>query len=279
MNLHDWTIDIGNSRTKWAAFSGEQMVQAGTWEDETSASILAALTNLPPRAIILSTVAGALAPALEEEMRKRAPLLLLDEKTPLPFDNAYRTPATLGKDRLAAVAGAQAHYPGQHCLVIDAGTCITADFLEGGRVYRGGNISPGVRMRLQAMHTFTARLPLVESVSVNPAHLLGDSTETALRNGAVWGAVLELEGLYRRLAQAYGAVQVVLTGGDSALLASLWSEKTGGESEDTGEQRLATTSEKTGSGAAGPGNAATYSIFVQPNLVLDGLKQILRYNV
>ncbi len=254
MKLHDWTIDVGNSRTKWAAFREEEMVQTGFWDILDEVTILAALTNLPARAILLSTVADVLPTGVEATIRESAYLLYLEETTLLPFENTYRTPATLGKDRLAAVAGAQALYPGQHCLVIDAGTCMTADFLEAGRTYRGGNISPGVQMRLRAMHEFTARLPLVESTGTAGSTLLGDTTESALRNGGAPGLALEIEALYQRLISRYGEVVLVLTGGDGTLLETYLKERV-------------------------QANAATCSIFVQPNLVLLGLKQILQYNV
>ena len=167
----------------------------------------------------------------------------LDTRTPLPVENRYATPETLGKDRLAAAIGAWAQYPGQHCLVVDAGTCLTLDLVTAEGSYLGGNISPGVRMRLRAMHAFTARLPQVD-VGAYKA-LLGQSTESALQNGGLLGAVLEIEGLASRLSDSYPGLITVLTGGDAAILAERLKSK----------------------------------IFVHLNLVLEGLNKILEYNV
>jgi type III pantothenate kinase len=181
---------------------------------------------------------------LEEEVSQLGFYVRLQQDSLLPFQNTYRTPATIGKDRLAAVAGAQALFPSQNSLVIDAGTCMTSDFLERGTVFRGGNISPGVQMRLRAMHDYTVRLPLVNPQPLDAASLLGDSTETALRCGAVVGTALEVNALTTELEEQYGELQLLLTGGDASLLVPFLKKK----------------------------------IFVQPNLVLIGLKQILEYN-
>ncbi len=149
----------------------------------------------------------------------------------------------MGKDRLAAVAGAYARFPGQTCLVVDAGTCITYDWLNAEAAYLGGNIAPGIRMRLQAMHAFTDRLPAVE-MRTEP-NQIGQSTAAALRNGAQWGAVLEIDG-YRAWSEAqFGPTKLVLTGGDADFLA----------------------------------NKLKSEIFVNHHLVLIGLNQILEYNV
>ena len=120
---------------------------------------------------------------------------------------AYRTPHTLGVDRLAAVLGARSLQPQGHLLVIDAGTCITFDVLLADGRYIGGNISPGLSMRLAAMHAHTARLPLVDAQGELP--LLGLDTPTALR-----GIAYEIEGYVRRLREEYGAISTFLTGGN-----------------------------------------------------------------
>lgn len=137
----------------------------------------------------------------------------LTQELPLPFTNAYRTPETLGKDRLAAVAGAQALFPGENCMVVDCGTCIKYELLLGKGVYLGGNIAPGAAMRLRAMHTFTARLP--EAPVQMPDELVGHSTETALQNGALRGAALEIEGFIRAFRERATPLVVLLTGGDA----------------------------------------------------------------
>lgn len=142
--------------------------------------------------------------------------LELTPDTPLPFRNAYQTPQTLGKDRLAAIAGAHALYPGQNALAIDAGTCIKYDLIDAAGVYHGGNIAPGLHMRLRAMHEQTARLPLVDLKM--PELFFGTSTQTALQNGALRGAVLEIQGFIQLFARHRASLQVTLTGGDAEFL-------------------------------------------------------------
>lgn len=119
---------------------------------------------------------------------------------------------------MALVAGAQAEFPGKHCLVVDLGTCITFDFLEAGKVYQGGAISPGWRMRLHAMHEFTARLPLLEDLP-KVVDLVGKTTEECMYSGVFNGILNELEGVINHYRTRYPDVAVVLTGGDHPVFA------------------------------------------------------------
>lgn len=241
--MRNLVIDIGNSRVKYGVFLDGELQLESRLERWSASDILALATNHHPENIIYSTVGQELPAEAERELRESYRLFELDQKLPLPFVNAYETPATLGKDRLAAAAGAQHWYPGNNCLIVDAGTCITLDLLQADAVYMGGNIAPGVRMRLKAMHEQTARLPLVAPKKT--PQIWGTTTETALQNGAVLGSALEIEALAMRLQERWTDLQVVLTGGDAAFLA----------------------------------NSLECKIFVHSNLVLWGLNKILTYNV
>lgn len=150
-------------------------------------------------------------------LRELFPLLEMAPHVKLPFINTYSTPLTLGKDRLAAVAGAQALFPATDCLVIDGGTCLKYEVLTADGRYLGGNISPGLRMRTKAMHHFTARLPEVDlDLPENP---IGSSTQTALQNGAFMGAILEVKGFVQQIEQHLKQpLQVIYTGGDAPFL-------------------------------------------------------------
>lgn len=154
--------------------------------------------------------------SFHEALASQFDYLELNHQTPLPFQNKYGTPLTLGKDRLAAIAGAQSLYPGKSCLVLDCGTCIKYDLLTSESSFIGGNIAPGLIMRSKAMHHFTAQLPEV------PLHLpenyIGASTQTALQNGAFRGAVHEINGFIRQFASDYQPIHVILTGGDASFL-------------------------------------------------------------
>lgn len=240
MNL---AVDIGNSRTKIGVFQGSSLLDRITWQSWDSEELLSFATNHNVRNIILCSVSRSVFREAEALREAGFYCIELNAQTPLPFKNSYRTPETLGKDRLAAVAGALQLHPGMHCLVVDAGTCVTFDILTSEGVYLGGNIAPGVRMRLDAMHQFTARLPKVEPG--DPEDWIGDSTENALRNGAQTGVAMELEGYIERCKENFGPICVILTGGDVIFFAKNLKSK----------------------------------IFVNHDLVLIGLNKILNYNV
>lgn len=133
-------------------------------------------------------------------------------QTPIPIENLYSTPKTLGPDRLAAVIGAQACCPNKSILVIDMGTAITYDFVNERGQYIGGNIAPGIEMRLKALHDYTAKLPLV--AQEGEKILIGNSTETAIRAGVLQGVKHEIEGYIREFMSKNDDVSVFLTGGD-----------------------------------------------------------------
>lgn len=205
-------LDIGNTRTKIGLFEGERLAEKTIWADWSVADLRAWIGQKKVRGTIFSSVAdndGNLAKMLREHFGA----LELNAATPLPFRNAYRTPETLGKDRVAAAAGALALFPGRHCLVVDCGTCIKYELLTADGVYHGGNIAPGAAMRIQAMHHFTARLPEVPLDM--PADFVGDSTTTALQNGALRGAALEIMGFVQLFQQKAAPLQIILTGGDA----------------------------------------------------------------
>jgi type III pantothenate kinase len=239
MNL---AIDIGNTRTKIAVFQGGELVRKEVWEALELAALKSLAYNQNVEKIILSSVSQMSGEA-EGFLKKNFFYLELTTQTPLPIAIRYQTTHTLGKDRIAAAVGAFHLFPGENCLVIDAGTCITMDVLNAAGEFLGGNISPGVEMRLKAMHHFTARLPLV-SQGDELAPRLGDSTENAIRNGGELGALLEVEGFIGWCRKEFRPLRVILTGGDADFFAK---------------------------------NTKT-KIFAHQNLVLLGLNKILQHN-
>ena len=152
--------------------------------------------------------------ASEEEVLSglQFPILRFLPDTPVPITNRYRTPETLGRDRLAAVIGASSLKPATDLLIIDAGTCITYEVIDARGNYWGGNIAPGMQMRLRALHEFTARLPLVEAEGEVPG--MGYSTETAIRSGVLRGMKYEIEGYIKSMRSKFPHLQVFLTGGN-----------------------------------------------------------------
>lgn len=212
MNL---IIDIGNTRAKLTVFDGEEPIASTvTTHDLTGVEELAAKHNC--RRGIVSTTAGLTGEAERKMAALPFPVLRMRGETPVPLTVTYRSRHTLGTDRLAAAVGARTLMPEGELLVVDAGTCVTIDFVDADNNYRGGNISPGLEMRLRAMHEGTARLPEVSSEGEVPE--VGFDTVTALRSGAVRGLRMEIEGYIRHFRQKYPDVSVFLTGGDAKKL-------------------------------------------------------------
>ena len=169
--------------------------------------------------------------------------IYFDNDVRLPITIKYKTPHTLGKDRIAAVVGAYYLQPNRNILIIDAGTCITYELLEASGSYFGGNISPGMTTRFKALNDYTKKLPLVNEREEVPCW--GTCTEDAIRAGVVNGIVFEMDGYIDQAKELYSDVLVFLTGGHSFYF----------------ESRLKN------------------SIFADINLVLTGLNRILEYNV
>ena len=219
------TIDIGNTKTKIAVFRGEQLMEYIVVEQISNNHINELINKFEKiEHSIISSVNA-------DEEQRVANLFdklglnchLLSHKSPLPFEIDYLTPETLGKDRIAALAGAYAVNGEGNYLVIDCGTCNTYDLLIDGH-FVGGNIAPGIQMRLDAMHHFTAALPQCSIQNAKPTTLnlgekftidksLGETTKTAMLNGAYWGVLHEIKGYIERYSQEFESLKVILTGG------------------------------------------------------------------
>ena len=235
-------IDAGNTRTKVSVFNHDGTIIESLIAPENQIEPIIELISRHGIEHVIITTTGVRDWDIKS-LSIEGKNIELYHDTRFPIQVVYSTPATLGRDRIAAACGANALFPGQNCLVIDAGTCVTMDVLLGTGVYLGGNIAPGLKMRLQAMHEYTAKLPLVEPGW--PELAFGDSTLHALQNGAGLGIIMEIEGLLHRAKGAFGEVSIVMTGGDAVFLA----------------ERLES------------------QIFVTPELVAHGLFQILDFNV
>lgn len=220
MNL---IIDIGNSMAKFVLFEGDEPRKFCYADNETLEGLNRFISDQKPARAILSTVT-----TLGNEARKRlallpCPLMELNSKTPIPIQNGYHTPETLGTDRLSAVVGAYTLRPEENILVIDAGTCITYDLIDATGLYRGGNISPGLKMRFAALHQYTNRLPLVSENGEVP--LVGFDTETALRSGVINGLHYEVSGYIENLKKSFKPLTLFLTGGDSRQLNQIFNNQ------------------------------------------------------
>jgi len=240
MNL---IADIGNTLIKTAVFSGNEII----FEQQSAGIESSLLENLvrtfPLKNAIISSVSSDPANYLDILKNKLDFILLPDHNTPIPISNLYLSPETLGFDRLASAVGAHVHFPHSNLLIIDAGTAITIDFISESGEFKGGNISPGIDMRFKALKTFTNNLPLVDRNG--DIQLTGKTTEEAIRSGVMNGIFYELDGYIKSYFEKYDNLKVILTGGDYKYF----------------EKKLKNT------------------IFVDSNLTLKGLQQILEYNV
>ena len=211
-NALNLIIDIGNTAAKVALFDGGEMVEVLTESNQSLDCLEALCAKYPVEQGIVATVIDLSERVLAALVALPFPLLWLDSKTPLPVTNLYETPETLGYDRMAAVVGANEQYPRRDILVIDAGTCITYEFIDSKGLYHGGNISPGMQMRFKALNQFTGRLPLIDS---NGRKLpMGRDTETAIRAGVLKGMEYEISGYIESMKHKYPELLVFLTGGD-----------------------------------------------------------------
>lgn len=209
------TIDCGNSSTKLAAWRGDDLVEATALASDSASGIESFICRHNVGQAIVGSVVGNLRSVNQALSNCSIPMMRLTNSTPVPLTIDYATPRTLGTDRIAAAVGAAEIVPGRELLVVDTGTAITYDRVTADRRFIGGNIAAGIGMRLRALNHFTSALPEVDSRGDTP--LWGNSTETALRSGAVYGVVGELA--YYRSLMPEGAV-IVLTGGWSADIAS-----------------------------------------------------------
>ncbi len=210
MNL---VVDIGNSRVKAAVADGAGVLAVHTFASPDDPGIDGLLAEYPAvrRCIVASTGAGA--GDLAGRLRARGlEVLEMTPSTPVPVANVYLTPATLGVDRLAAAVGAVEVMGCRNCLIVDFGTAITVDLVTDG-VFRGGNISPGVRTRFRALHEYTSRLP--ECSATDVADGPGRSTAEAVEQGVMQGIAYEIEGYIGSYMKKNADLSIIFTGGDA----------------------------------------------------------------
>jgi len=232
-------IDSGNTSTKIGEFNNGKLTKI--IERKTLIEVSETINDLQPHQVIVGSVKFQTEKLLSQI--HNIPSFVISHLTRLPFEIDYKTPETLGIDRIAAVSGAWHKYKNQNLLIIDAGTCITYDFISNQGVYKGGGISPGIDIKLKALHQFTENLP---EIDFDPdVELVGDSTRNSILSGVINGTIAEIEGIITRYQENYENLTVIIGGGHSFFFES----------------------------------KIKHSIFAFPNLVLWGLYSIYRYNV
>jgi type III pantothenate kinase len=210
-------IDVGNTRVKAAIFLDDVLQARHHFLLENFIEEVGEFAGLyPVKKAIISSV-GRLSEEQARSVQLRFPTIILSHKTSLPFKNDYGTPHTLGVDRIALVAAFAKAYPQKNGLIIDAGTCITYDFITAEGSYKGGAISPGLRLRYETLNNLTANLPLLEKQM--PESIVGTSTHEAIHSGVVQGVLHEIDGAINHYKEHYNVETVIITGGDAEFLA------------------------------------------------------------
>lgn len=240
MNL---VIDIGNTRTKYTVFreqTEQNSIVQHQYKNETVQKILSQNSSI--NKCILSAT-GYIPEESVEYLNKNIPFFVhFNHQTSLPFTSRYKTPETIGLDRLAGVSGAKVLYPEENVLIIDMGTAITYDLKTNNNIHLGGSISPGMQMRFKALNLFTEKLPLVQPSKKTIQ--LGLTTQEAIDSGVINGITSEVNGFISELESNYNKLTIILTGGDALFFV----------------------------------NKLKKTIFVVQNLVSTGLNSILSHN-
>ena len=206
----NFVVDLGNTYAKLGIFDQDHLVER---EDKlTQAALIAMINREKPAHVLISSVNHDTQPILEQ-LDEYIQVVELTYQTAMPIQLQYKTPETLGVDRIAAAVGAYQLAPGKNCLAIDVGTCITYDFVDAAANFHGGGIAPGLSLRLKSLHHFIAQLPLVE---IKPdTALIGNSTRASIQSGVFYGILAEIEETARRYAENFTDLQVIICGGDA----------------------------------------------------------------
>ena len=239
MNL---AIDVGNTRVKTAVFADDKMIELIVFP---LSEILSQIKSIKNKYAVTNAIISNVAAISDKKFNKIhqiVPTLIVSSSISIPFQNNYKTPKTLGADRIALVAAAVKNFPHQNVLVIDAGTCITFDFVDENVCYFGGAISPGIDMRFKSLHFYTNKLPFLEKSTLD--NFIGQNTQESINSGVVNGVIQEIDGVIGQYKKKYQDLTIVLTGGDTNFLSKQLKS----------------------------------SIFANQNFLLEGLNELLIFN-
>lgn len=237
----NFIINSGNTTTELAVFSGQELRSKEVFLTKNTEQIKHTINNQDAKKVMVSST-SSLPKKIVNAIEKKEEVYFMNHSLMLPFEVSYQSPESLGADRLAAVAGAWSMKKNTDLLVITAGTCITYNILTSEHVFMGGSISPGIDMRYQAMHHYTANLPLIQNESFD--ELIGRSTKESLLSGVRNGIVAELDGIISQYKLLYPTIEVLICGGSASFF----------------ERRTKNR------------------IFAHQNLELFGLNELLNYN-
>ena len=217
-------VDVGNSRIKWGRCQDGRISESvslpaddpKTWQEQLGLWNLASAIPW-----VVTGVHPQRRDRFAEWLRQRGDSVrILDDWQQLPLRVRVARPEWVGIDRLLnAVAASRRVRPGVPAVLVDAGSAVTVDWLDESGAFAGGAIFPGVRLMTQALHDYTALLPLVQIQQPAPP-VPATSTPAAVEAGVFWAVVGGIQALSGRLgSRAPTPAEVFLTGGDAALLA------------------------------------------------------------
>lgn len=211
-------IDRGNTLYKVAVFDKDKLVEVRTYHDLTVSDLNAAFLSFDIKKSIFCSVGGRENIEILNFIKENSEFVFMTEQLALPIRIAYKTPSSLGKDRIASVVGASQIMEGKSVLVIDAGSCICFDYIDKNAVYQGGSIAPGFEMKYKALHNFTADLPLLNLKSEDVG-LCGQSTDMCMHSGVINGTLCEIRGFIDSYSEIDKDLTVMLSGGNADFIA------------------------------------------------------------
>lgn len=235
-------LDLGNSCIKVGIFEQEKLLQVIVSNNNEYNQIYELIPAGNYHSAIVSSVIETHSSMLNSLQKICKKIIIFDKTTKIPLKNKYRSPETLGNDRLALAAGGVMFYKSRNFLIIDAGSCITYDFVNHNGEYCGGAISPGIDMRFKALNTFTDKLPLIQRENISI--YTGRNTKESILSGVLNGVNAEINTVINYYKNKYKTIKIVITGGDAIFLAKKIKSR----------------------------------IFVEPNFMLISLNQILLNN-
>ncbi|HLF51627.1 type III pantothenate kinase [Flavobacterium sp.] len=220
-------VDVGNTRIKVAVFEYGILLERFVFpEFELQKNIEIILNKYKKVTDLVVASVGNVEKTDFLFFEKQLKIHFITHETIFPFQNRYKTPNTLGIDRMVLATGAVIQFPNKNRLVIDAGTCVTYDFIDSEDNYLGGAISPGIRLRYESLHNYTAKLPLLTLENydqiVNQTEeqsFIGKSTSESIHSGVLNGLINEIDGFIDQYQQQYSNFIIILTGGDTDFLA------------------------------------------------------------
>jgi type III pantothenate kinase len=219
-------VDVGNTETVFGLYEGPELgerwriaTEAQRTGDELGALLSDFLDLSALDGICLSSSVPRLVREYEHmaERWANAPLLVLGPGVATGIAIHYDDPRELGSDRLANAVAARERF-GAPVIVVDFGTSTNFDIVGPGGDFVGGVLAPGIETSMEALFRRAARLVKVDYVE--PPHVIGKTTEQALRSGLVYGFAGQVDGIVEAIRGELGVeAKVVATGGLAELIA------------------------------------------------------------